>query len=46
MMALADLEYGESSMGVIVILEEGESNDCERWIRILGEGVRGGGTMG
>lgn len=40
-MALVDLEYGESSMGVTEMREEGESKDCERWMRIFGEGVRG-----
>lgn len=40
--ALVDFEYGESSMGVTDIRDEGESNDCDRCIRILGEGVRGG----
>ena len=43
-MALADLEYGESSIGVMLMREEGESKDWERWMRILGEGVRGGGA--
>jgi hypothetical protein len=42
-MKLADLEYGDSSIGVTLIREEGESKDCERWILTFGEGVRGGG---
>jgi hypothetical protein len=37
-----DLEKGESSIGVTLIREEGESKDWDR-IRTLGEGVRGGG---
>jgi hypothetical protein len=37
-----DFEYGLSSMGVTDMREEGESKDWERWMRILGEGVRGG----
>jgi hypothetical protein len=41
-MALVDLEYGESSIGVMEKRDEGESKDCERWMRIFGEGVRGG----
>lgn len=40
--ALVDFEYGESSMGVTEMRDEGESKDCERWIRILGDGVRSG----
>jgi len=42
-MKLADLEYGDSSIGVTLIREEGESKDCERWILTFGEGVRGDG---
>lgn len=42
--AEADLEYGESSMGVTLMREEGESKDWERWMRTFGEGVRGGGA--
>jgi hypothetical protein len=37
-----DLENGESSIGVTLTRDEGESKDCDR-IRTLGEGVRGGG---
>jgi hypothetical protein len=32
-------------MGVTLMRDEGESKDCERWMRILGEGVRGGGAI-
>jgi hypothetical protein len=42
-MKSADLENGDSSIGVTLIREEGESKLWERWILILGEGVRGGG---
>lgn len=41
-MALVDLEYGESSIGVTEKRDEGDSKDCERWMRIFGDGVRGG----
>lgn len=42
LMEPVDLEYGLSSMGVTEMREDGESKDCERWTRILGEGVLGG----
>jgi hypothetical protein len=35
-----DFDKGPSSMGVVSIREEGESNDNDR-MRTLGEGVRG-----
>jgi hypothetical protein len=39
--APVDFEHGDSSIGVTLIRDEGESKDCER-MRTLGEGVRGG----
>ena len=39
-----DFEYGESSIGVTLIRDEGESKDCDR-MRTLGEGVRGGAMI-
>jgi len=39
--APTDLEKGDSSIGVTLMRDEGESNDCAR-IRTLGDGVLGG----
>jgi hypothetical protein len=39
-----DLEKGDSSIGVTLMRDEGESNDCAR-MRTLGDGVRGGAIM-
>jgi hypothetical protein len=36
-----DLEKGDSSIGVTLIRDEGESKDCDR-MRTFGDGVRGG----
>jgi hypothetical protein len=36
-----DLEKGDSSIGVTLMRDEGESKDCAR-MRTLGDGVRGG----
>ena len=32
-------------MGVTLMREEGESKDCDLWMRILGEGVLSGGHI-
>lgn len=32
-------------MGVTLTRDDGEPNDCERWMRILGEGVLGGADI-
>jgi hypothetical protein len=39
--ALVDLEKGDSSIGVTLMRDDGESKDCDR-MRTLGDGVRGG----
>ena len=39
-MAPADREKGDTSIGVMLVCDEGESKDCER-MRTLGDGVRG-----
>lgn len=39
-----DLEHGDSSIGVTVMREEGESKDCAR-MRTFGEGVLGGAII-
>lgn len=41
LMAPVDLLKGDSSIGVTLMRDEGESKDCAR-MRTLGEGVRGG----
>lgn len=43
-MALVDFEHGDSSIGVTLIREEGESKDCDR-MRTLGDGVLGGAMV-
>lgn len=40
-MAMVDFEKGDSSTGVTLMRDEGESKDCAR-MRTLGDGVCGG----
>lgn len=42
--APVDLEHGDSSIGVIVMRDDGESKDCAR-MRTFGDGVLGGTIM-
>jgi hypothetical protein len=43
-MVPVDLEKGDTSIGVMLMREEGELKDCER-MRTFGDGVRGGGAI-
>lgn len=43
-MAPVDFEKGDSSIGVTLMRDEGESKDCAR-MRTLGDGVRGGAVV-
>lgn len=40
-----DFDSGDSSVGELLIRNDGESNDCDR-MRTLGEGVRGSAMSG